>query len=198
MSYGQAMSRIIAGSRKGQRLATPSGDSTRPTSDRVREAAFGVLASELGRAGDPTSLLSGLSFLDLYAGSGAVALEAASRGAAPVVAVEHERRAAEVIRRNVRDTRLRVTVVTASVEKYLAGERTVFDLCWLDPPYRVTNAAVAAVLQRLDDGWLAPQAVVVVERPSRSDAFAWPDRLGDRWQRRYGETTLHFATEGGG
>jgi 16S rRNA (guanine966-N2)-methyltransferase len=192
------MSRIIAGSRKGHRLLTPGGDGTRPTSDRVREAAFGVLASELGRAGDAAAMLDGLAFVDLYAGSGAVALEAASRGASSVVAVEQDRRAAEVIRRNVRDTGLGVRVVAASVEKYLGTTPTAFDVCWLDPPYRLANTAVEAVLARLAQGWLAPGAIVVVERARRGDPFAWPEVLGDRWERRYGETTLFLATEGGG
>lgn len=192
------MSRIIAGSRKGHRLHTPAGDATRPTSDRVREAAFAMLASELGRSGDAADQLTGRAFLDLYAGSGAVALEAASRGAASVVAVEQDRRAADVIRRNVRETGLAVRVVPTSVEKCLAGAPTPFDICWLDPPYRLANTAVEAVLARLTDGWLAPGAIVVVERARRDEPFAWPDRLGDRWERRYGETTLFLATEGGG
>ncbi len=191
------MSRIIAGSRKGHRLHTPPGDGTRPTSDRVREAAFGVLASELGRAGDAAEQLAGCVFLDLYAGSGAVALEAMSRGAASAVAVENDRRAAEVIRRNARETGLGVRVITTGVEKYLAGPPQRFDICWLDPPYRLANTAVEATLARLADGWLAPGAIVVVERARRDPPFAWPDRLGDRWERRYGETTLFLATEGG-
>lgn len=190
------MSRIIAGSRKGQRLQTPSGDATRPTSDRVREAAFAMLASELGRAGDPSSMLQGCAFLDLYAGSGAVALEAASRGAAPVVAVERERRAVEVIRRNVQQTGLKVRVVAAGVNAYLAGRPTPFRLCWLDPPYEFGNERITATVARLAEGWLARDGIVVVERAQRSGAFEWPERLGDRWQRRYGETTLFFATEG--
>lgn len=191
------MSRIIAGSRKGHRLHTPPGDGTRPTSDRVREAAFGVLASELGRAGDAAEQLSGCSFLDLYAGSGAVGLEAASRGAHSVVAVEQDRRAVDVIRRNIRETGLGVRAVAASVERYLAGPPTPFDICWLDPPYRLPNTTIETVLTHLLDGWLAPGALVVVERARRDQPFAWPDRLGDRWERRYGETTLFLATEGG-
>lgn len=192
------MSRIIAGSHKGQRLSTPAGDGTRPTSDRVREAAFGVLASELARAGDPASMLDGFGFLDLYAGSGGVALEAASRGAAPVVAVEKDRRAADVIRRNVRETGLGVRVVATSVEKYLAGVPSMFSLCWLDPPYALPGETVAAVVAQLADDWLAPGGIVVVERAKRSGAFEWPARLGVRWERRYGETTLFLATEGDG
>lgn len=191
------MSRIIAGSRKGHRLHTPPGDGTRPTSDRVREAAFGVLASELGRAGDAAEQLSGCAFLDLYAGSGAVALEAMSRGASSAVAVENDRRAAEVIRRNARETGLAVRVIATSAEKYLAAPPQQFHICWLDPPYRLANTAVEAVLTRLADGWLAPGAIVVVERARRDQPFTWPERLGDRWERRYGETTLFLATEGG-
>jgi 16S rRNA (guanine966-N2)-methyltransferase len=190
------MSRIIAGSRKGQRLQMPSGEATRPTSDRVREAAFGVLASELGRAGDASTMLHGLGFLDLYAGSGAVALEAASRGANPVVAVEKDRRAADVIRRNVRETGLNVTVAAVGVEKFMAGEPVAFDVCWLDPPYAVPNHSVENVVARLAERWLASGAIVVVERAGRGEPFAWPERLGEHWQRRYGETTLFFATEG--
>lgn len=189
------MARIIAGSRKGRRLLTPSGATTRPTSDRVREAAFGVLASELGRVGDAAVMLGGLGFLDLYAGSGAVALEAASRGATPVVAVEKDRRAAQVIRRNVSDSGLAVQVVGGSVEKYLDGEPRPFTVAWLDPPYAVADARVGAVLHRLADGWLAPDALVVVERSARGAALPWPERLGDRWERRYGETVLYFARE---
>lgn len=192
------MSRIIAGSRKGHRLHTPAGDATRPTSDRVREAAFAMLASELGRSGDAADQLAGRAFLDLYAGSGGVALEAASRGAASVVAVEQDRRAAEVIRRNVRETGLGVRVLPTSVEKYLGGVPAPFDICWLDPPYRLANTAVEAALGRLADGWLATGAIIVVERARRDEPFTWPDRLGDRWERRYGETTLFLATEGGG
>lgn len=139
------MSRIIAGSHKGHRLATPPGEATRPTSDRVREAVFGMLASELGRAGDPSVMLAGCGFLDLYAGSGAVALEAASRGADRVVAVEHDRRAAEVIRRNVRETGLAVRVVPSSVEKYLAG-----------PPSRSTSAGSTRPTRSPAAPWTQP------------------------------------------
>lgn len=190
------MSRIIAGSHKGRRLATPSGDATRPTSDRVREAVFSVLASELGRAGDASQALAGCGFLDLYAGSGAVAFEAASRGASPVLAVESDRRAVQVIRRNIAETGLPVRARALTVEKFLVGPPSPFTICWLDPPYAVTPEAVETVLAQLADGWLAPGAIVAVERSSRSEPVRWPARLGERWERRYGETTVHFATEG--
>ncbi|MEZ5090518.1 MAG: RsmD family RNA methyltransferase [Micropruina sp.] len=192
------MSRIIAGSHKGHRLATPPGEATRPTSDRVREAVFGMLASELGRAGSPSVMLAGCGFLDLYAGSGAVALEAASRGADRVVAVEHDRRAAEVNPPQRQETGLAVRVVPSSVEKYLAGPPQPFDICWLDPPYAFPGGTVDAALARIAADWLTDDGIVIVERSRRAEGPQWPGRLGDRWQRRYGETTLHCAREGDG
>ena len=98
--------------------------------------------------------------------------------------------------RNAAETKLGVRVVPVTVEKYLGGEPQQFELCWLDPPYAVPGQTVSSVVDRLAQGWLAPGGIVVVERARRGGEFAWPDRLGDRWQRRYGETTLYFATEG--
>jgi 16S rRNA (guanine966-N2)-methyltransferase len=94
-------SRIIAGSRRGQRIAMPSGERTRPTTDRVREALFSAIAAWLGTSAEPAERsLAGLAFCDLYAGSGAVGLEAASRGASPVLLVERDPRTAQVARGN--------------------------------------------------------------------------------------------------
>lgn len=195
---GTLVSRIVAGSRGGQRLTMPAHDRTRPTSDRVREAAFSLVADWAGTAGEPadTQLLR-FSFLDLYGGSGAVALEAASRGAAPVACVEKDRATASVARRNAETLGLAVTVVTAPVEGWLAdAAASAYDVVWLDPPYAVDNAAVAAALARLvARGWLAPDGLVVVERSARDEPFAWPDAFATRWDRRYGETTLYFGTQ---
>ncbi|MFZ0530391.1 MAG: RsmD family RNA methyltransferase, partial [Propionicimonas sp.] len=95
------MTRIIAGEKKGHRLRTPAHSATRPTTDRVREAAFSLIADWAGTAGEPGArMLAGLSFLDLFAGSGAVALEAASRGARPVLAVESDPATARLARGN--------------------------------------------------------------------------------------------------
>lgn len=180
------MTRIIAGTAGGRRLSTPPGSGTRPTSDRVREALFGRL-EHLGA-------LDGAA-LDLYAGSGALGLEAASRGAAPVLLVESDRRAAAVIRANVRQLGLRdVTVRAATVERTLAGDAPyVMDLVLVDPPYAVGEESLAAVLAALADGWLAPDALVVIERSSRSPEPTWPIGLTRDEERKYGETVLWFA-----
>ncbi|MFZ1410450.1 MAG: 16S rRNA (guanine(966)-N(2))-methyltransferase RsmD [Micropruina sp.] len=192
------MSRIIAGSHRGHRLTMPASRATRPTSDRVREAAFGLIASWLGVAGDAGSQLAGLAFLDLYAGSGAVGLEAASRGAARVVCVERDRRAGEIARSNAANLGLDVRVSTQDVERFLAGPAEgQFDVVWLDPPYDLDNSTIAEVLTSIiERSWLAPEGLLVVERSSRTAPFDWPPGLGEPWNRGYGETTLHFAPLG--
>ena len=192
------MTRIIAGSRRGQRLATPSHARTRPTSDRVRESAFNLIAAWAGTTGEPGSdMLARFSFLDLFAGSGAVGLEAASRGAAPVVCVERDRGTAAIARRNADDLGLPVTVVTASAEAWLGdAAATPYDVVWLDPPYAVGNDEVRCLVERARArGWLAPDGLVVVERSARDAPLTWEPAFVATWERRYGETTLYFATQ---
>ena len=128
----------------------------------------------------------------------AVALEAASRGAAPVWAVERDRGTAEVARRNVRDSGLAVTVVTRAVAGFLAGPAPLaFDVVWADPPYDLDAAELDRVLASLaEDGWLAPRGLVVVERSARGKGPSWGPRMEDSWNRDYGETVLHFAMRG--
>ncbi len=194
------MSRIIAGRAGGRKLATPAHARTRPTSDRVRESAFNLIADWAGTTGEPAeTMLDRFSFLDLYAGTAGVALEAASRGAAPVTAVERDRATAHLARGNVRTTGLDVTVVAASVDTHLAGDGagqgSPFDIVWFDPPYDVANATLTAQVERVVEAWLAEDGLVVAERATRDAPFAWPDVLGRRWHRRYGETTLYFATK---
>lgn len=190
------MTRIIAGRAGGRRLATPPGDATRPTSDRVREALFSTLESLHGP-------LTGLRFLDLYAGSGAVGLEAWSRGA-EVVLVESNRRTGTLIGANARAVGApRDVVATASVATFLAhgpdGRLAAedgggFDIVFADPPYPLPDDAVAADLAALlSHRWLAPQATVVVERSSRSPAPAWPAPLLAATRKKYGETTLWYG-----
>jgi len=188
---------VIAGRFRGQRLAAPPGDRTRPTSDRVREAVFSSLVSWCGTgdlAGDEA--LVDIGFLDLYGGSGGVAIEAASRGAAPVRLVERDSRVAAVARRNAEHVGAGVQVSTASVSAFLSGTADhPYDIVWLDPPYALTedelSAAVAAIL---DHGWLAEDGLLVVERSSRTPDPVLPPQLADVWGRRYGETTIHYAT----
>ena len=159
------MTRIVAGAAGGRRLEVPRSG-TRPTSERVREALFSRL--------EAYGVLQGARVLDLCAGSGALGLEAASRGAAEVTLVDAARPAVAVCRRNLRALGLRgVSAVCARVETYLAGPAGAgMDLVLLDPPYDVSEEALTAMLTPLarggQDPWLAPDAVVVVERSSRS------------------------------
>ncbi len=182
------MTRIIGGTAGGRRLRTPAGDRTRPTSDRVREALFSSWESRLGS-------LEGLAFLDLYAGSGAVGLEARSRGARPVVLVEQVGRTAQLIRANARDLGLDdCHVVHAAVSRHLAGPPSHVDVLFLDPPYPDPAAQVRDDLTALAErGWLRPGADVVVERSARDREPFWPDGFEPGKARTYGETALHPA-----
>ena len=183
------MTRIIGGAAGGRRLRTPTGAGTRPTSDRVREALFSAIDSALGS-------LHGLRFLDLYAGSGAVGLEARSRGAGVVTLVEQDRRTASVIRANVGTLGLsQVEVVVSAVARTVErAPRAPYDVVFLDPPYAVPAGDVDAVLRALAErDWLTPTALVVVERPSRGPGVAWPAGLSAGRQRKYGETTLWYG-----
>ncbi len=182
------MTRIIAGRAGGRRLRTPAGSGTRPTSERVREALFSALAAR--------GALAGARVLDLYAGSGALGLEAASRGAAAVTLVESDRRVCTLVTGNARDLGLaQARVVASTVESYLRTGGTAYDVVLLDPPYAVREDALAAVLQALVvGGWVADGGHVVVERSSRSPEPAWPAGLVAETLRTYGETALWYAT----
>lgn len=180
------MTRIVAGTAGGRTLQVPARG-TRPTSERVREALFSRL--------EHLDAVDGARVLDLYAGSGALGLEAASRGAASVVLVEASRPAAEVCRRNAAALGLdgAVTVVADRVERFVERPPAApWRLVLLDPPYDVGEAALGAVLTALA-GALDEQAVVVVERSTRSPEPAWPAGLARFDERRYGETTLWLA-----
>ncbi len=185
------MTRVIAGSAGGRTLRTPPGSGTRPTSDRVREAVFSAL--------DARDAIRGSRVLDLYAGSGALGLEAASRGAPQVVLVESDRRAADVITANARDLGLPgIRVVRTTVAAHLApdpGPTEAADLVFADPPYDLDDSALTAVLDRLRAGWLAPGGLLVVERSTRSAQPGWPDGIHPATKpRKYGETTIWYAT----
>lgn len=184
------MTRIIGGAAGGRRLRTPPADTTRPTSDRVREALFSAVESALGP-------LAGLHVLDLYAGSGAVGLEALSRGAATATMVEQDRRTAALIASNVRDVGLPgATVVTSAVRRFLTGEPpTAYDLVFSDPPYPLAGTEVSTDLAALAaPGWLASDALVVVERSKRAADLDWPPGFSPGRTRSYGETVLLFGT----
>jgi 16S rRNA (guanine966-N2)-methyltransferase len=183
------MTRIIGGSAGGRRINTPRGSNTRPTSDRVREALFSAVESWCGS-------LDGLRVLDLYAGSGAVGLEARSRGAGVVTLVEHDRKTAALIADNIRTLGFsRVDVVTAPVATTLGRAPVApYDLVFLDPPYSLPDKDVAQDLQALvDNGWLVPGGLVVVERGSRGAGPDWPAGLVPEREKRYGETSLWYG-----
>ena len=185
------MTRIIGGVAGGRRINTPRGAATRPTSDRVREALFSAIEAWCGS-------LHGLRFLDLYAGSGAVGLEAWSRGAGVVTLVESDRRTATLIAENARSIGFaRADVLGAPVAGTLARPPAApYDVVFMDPPYPLDDAAVAADLRLLcAHDWLVPGAMVVVERSSRSPEPAWPDGIAGTRGKRYGETTLWYAEQ---
>jgi 16S rRNA (guanine966-N2)-methyltransferase len=184
------MARVIAGEAGGRRLAVPDGRGTRPTSDRAREGLFATIVSLTGS-------LDGARVLDLYAGSGAVGLEALSRGAERVLLVESGPRAARVIRDNIEAIGLAgAEVLTDRVERVLARgpEHGRYDVVFADPPYALAGDEVSATLQTLSDrGWLAPGALVIVERATRSGSVSWPAGLEPDRARRYGEATFWYA-----
>ncbi|MEI2809236.1 MAG: 16S rRNA (guanine(966)-N(2))-methyltransferase RsmD [Nocardioides sp.] len=184
------MTRIIAGKARGRRLAGPKGSNTRPTSDRVREALFSSLTSALGS-------LEGLRFLDLYAGTGAVGLEAWSRGAGVVGFVESDRSAAALIAANAKAIGFqRPQLHTATVGRVLdTPPGAPFDVVFADPPYDVPSADVDAVLDALiGHGWVSEGGLVIVERSVRVPAPLWPVGLEPTSTKKYGETVLHTAT----
>jgi 16S rRNA (guanine966-N2)-methyltransferase len=188
------MTRIIAGVHGGRRLVAPPGAQTRPTSDRVREAFFSALDTMID--------LSGARFADLYAGSGAVGLEALSRGAAHTLLVESDAKAAAIIRDNI------VTLKVGSAARLVTGrvagvvgsppDGGPYDVVFADPPYAVTDEEVTEVQQALvDGGWLTEDAVVVFERSTRTVVrgmpLSWVDGITADRSRRYGETTLWYG-----
>lgn len=180
------MTRIIAGAAGSLRLATPSSG-TRPTSDRVREAVFSRLEARADLSG---------TILDLYAGSGALGLEAASRGASTVLLVEKDSAAARVIATNIATLRealphSQLLVSQDSVESFLVGPVThTIDGVFIDPPYETDG--VDAVLGALTP-WLADGAWVVVERSTRSGAPHWPAGFEPWPNKTYGETAIYIA-----
>jgi 16S rRNA (guanine966-N2)-methyltransferase len=190
------VSRIIAGSRGGQRIAMPPGDRARPTTDRVREALFSAIAAWAGTAAAPVERsLSGLAFCDLYAGSGAVGLEAASRGASRVLLVERDHRTAQLSRRNAEALGLDVEIVNSSVEQVLRKSPDhPFDIVFADPPYELDTPVVSAQIELLVvNAWTDRDSLIVVERSRRSPELVWPEVAAQRWSRAYGETILCFG-----
>ncbi|MET7618685.1 16S rRNA (guanine(966)-N(2))-methyltransferase RsmD [Streptomyces sp. NPDC005408] len=184
------MTRVIAGAAGGRRIAVPPGTGTRPTSDRAREGLFSSWESLLGT-------LSGIRVADLYAGSGAVGLEALSRGASHALLVEADNRAARIVRENVRALGLPgAEVRTGKAEQIVTGPAPAdpYDVVFLDPPYAVTDDDLREILLTLRrQGWLADDALATVERSTRGGEFVWPQGFEPLRARRYGEGTLWYG-----
>lgn len=170
--------RIIAGLHRGRRLEVPKGQTVRPSAERLREALFAILEHQL-------PALDGARFLDLFAGSGAVGLEALSRGAARLVAVEADRTAAAALRRNIEKLgegeRCRLVIGDAT---RLARAAEPFDIVYLDPPY-ASGLALPALASLVGGGWLAAASLVVVELAAK-EAFTAPPGFTVEDERRYG------------
>ena len=180
--------RVIAGEAGGLRLVTPPGTSTRPTADRVKEALFSALGPDR---------VDGASVLDGYAGSGALAIEALSRGAATAVLVDHDAQAVDAIRRNLLHTHLGAgaRVQQRDVEVFLRmpppAPEAPFDLVLLDPPYDQPSSELAAALSALAaPGWLHSGGVVVIERAASAGVPDLPDGWVVTWDRVYGDTLV--------
>lgn len=187
------MTRIIAGGARSIALDVPEAG-TRPTSDRVRESLFGALES--------ADALRGARVLDLYAGSGALGLEAVSRGAASADLVEKAPRAASVVQRNAGrvakalggDAAIRVH--RSAADAFLRTSTATFDLVFLDPPYDLGETELTATLALLVPH-LSAHADVVIERASRSPEPSLPNGLVSDRSKRYGDTTMWWALRDG-
>jgi 16S rRNA (guanine966-N2)-methyltransferase len=198
------MARVIAGEAGGRRLAVPDGRQTRPTSDRAREGLFATVTSIVGA-------LAGLRVLDLYSGSGAVGIEALSRGAEHVLLVESAAPALRIIRANIEAIGLPGAVVVGDrVERFLVRgtapavqpalaaqsepSQDRYDIVFADPPYAMPAPEVTNLLDMLTKhDWLAPGALVVIERATRSGELTWPSGYFPDRARKYGEGTFWYG-----
>ncbi|MFI7418970.1 16S rRNA (guanine(966)-N(2))-methyltransferase RsmD [Nonomuraea sp. NPDC049684] len=186
------MTRIIAGSAGGRRLAVPPGRGTRPTSDRAREGIFLTLDSLYG--------LREARVLDLYAGSGAVGLESLSRGAAHALLVESDAKAVRTIRANIQSLGLDgAELVADKVERVLARPpEEPYDIVFADPPYALGDGEVTRVLELLrDNGWLMDEGLVAFERETRGKSLMWPEGYVEERVRRYGEASVWYGRAAG-
>ena len=184
--------RIIAGAAKGRPISAVAS-ATRPTSDRAREALFSTLASEFGE-------FDGLRVLDLYAGTGAVALEALSRGAALVHAVEKDEAASKAISANfdsIKSAELKGSfhLYTMGVHRFLGDKSQYrYHFVYIDPPYDVDDIDVVETLVQLqDNNFLDPDALIAIERNSRVKEISWPYGYEEMRVKNYGQATIFYG-----
>ena len=190
--------RIVAGRHKGRALIAPPGEDIRPTSDRARESLFNILAHGRMARADGTSPIAGAVVLDAFCGTGALALEALSRGAERAILIDNSPAALNVARANFRalgeEARALLVLADATEPPSRAPAQPAATLAFLDPPYR--SGLGAQALAALDArGWIAPEAVVVVESEARG-AFAPPDGFTLLDERRYGKAKIRFLRKG--
>ena len=185
--------RIIAGRAKGRNVDAVAS-ATRPTSDRAREALFSTLASEFGD-------FDGLHVLDLYAGTGAIALEALSRGASVVHAVEKDEPAAQAIERNYENIKSAQCpgmfhLYTMGVNRFLQDKAQLqYHFVYVDPPYDLDDLdVIETLIQLVTGGFLHPQALIAVERNSRVREISWPDGLEQVREKNYGQATIFYGS----
>jgi 16S rRNA (guanine966-N2)-methyltransferase len=185
--------RIIAGRAKGRNIDSVAS-ATRPTSDRAREALFSTLASEFGE-------LDGLHVLDLYAGTGAIALEALSREASVVHAVEKDESAAQAIEKNYENIKSAQCpgtfhLYTMGVHRFLQDRAQMqYHFVYIDPPYEVDDLdVVETLIQLVTGGFLHPQALIAVERNSRVREISWPEGLEQVREKNYGQATIFYGS----
>ena len=186
--------RIIAGSAKGKTLISPPDARTRPTSDRAREGLFSSLESEF-------SSLQGLHFLDLFAGSGAVGVEALSRGASVVYAVESESSVESIASKNFQAVKSAMGVYQVfhtTVARFLASDHALekgqYDIIFMDPPYELSNQAIEELLEVIKNrDLLALRGILAIERKSKSSPFTWPTGMEEIKVRSYGQGSIFYG-----
>ena len=184
--------RVVAGEFKGRKIHAPTGHDTRPTSDRVREALFSALVARLGTD------LSGASVLDAFAGSGALGIEALSRGARRATFVERDRRALTALRRTVEELEVcsRVRIVGSDVFRALRSgilDADAYSLLFLDPPYRINKAEVTALVCELGARGLLVQDAIVVWEHGRGEPIELPEACELDATKRYGSTEVDIV-----
>ncbi len=182
--------RIIAGSSKGKTLFSPT-EKTRPTSDRAREGLFSSLESEFGSMNE-------LNFLDLYSGSGAVGVEALSRGAANVFSVEDHEPTARIATQNfelVKNPAGKFSVISTTAERFVAAPHQIsFDIIFMDPPYEVSNLVIEQLLTDIyENNLLKRNGIVAIERETKMKPFNWPSPFIQEKIRSYGQGSIFYG-----